>query len=343
MWQIVGHSRAVSYLRKCLETGSLAHAYLFIGTSHIGKMQLAINMAQALNCRGAEPPCSECDSCQKIAQGKHVDVQILCVGGDLEKDAPGDKSEISIEQIRRMQRAASLPPFEGKYKLFIIDKAELLSLEAANCLLKILEEPFEKVFFLILAKTTKTIPTTVISRCQKIKLVPLSLDEVEKALIEVYGVPKQKAEVLSALSQGCIGWAISASKDEKLLESYFEDRDAILDMIHADYGERFIYATHLADQYKKNRENTQELLKVWINIWRDILLIKIGLNKAITNIDIKKKLEQLSMNMNLCDIRYFIREIQKGIINLRSNVNARLAIEVMMMNIPERTKVKEGS
>ncbi len=343
MWQIVGQSRAVSYLKKCLETSSLAHAYLFIGPSHIGKMQLAINMAQVLNCRGNEPPCSECDSCQKIAQGKHADIQILCVDSALEKDKPGNKSEISIEQIRQIQRAASLPPFEGKYKLFIIDGAELLSLEAANCLLKTLEEPFEKILFLLLAKTTETIPTTVLSRCQKIKLMPLSVDEVEKALINMYGVQKQKARVLSALSQGCIGWAISASKDEKLLESYYEDRDAILDMIHADYGERFMYATHLADQYKGNREITQEMLKVWIDVWRDILLIKTGLNKAITNIDIQKRLEQLSRDMNLYDIRYFIRDIQEAIINLRSNVNARLAIEIMMMNIPERTKVKGGS
>ncbi|UCE97147.1 MAG: DNA polymerase III subunit delta' [Dehalococcoidia bacterium] len=343
MWQIVGQSKVVSYFKKCLETGLLAHAYLFIGPHHVGKMQLAINVAQALNCQEDKPPCSECNSCQKIAQGKHVDVQVLSVDSNLEKNKSTNKAEIGIEKIRQIQRAANLPPFEGKYKLFIIDGADLLSLEAANCLLKTLEEPYNKVLFLLLAKTTKTVPPTVISRCQQLTLMPLAVDEAEKALIDLHGVQKQKARLLSTLSKGCIGWAISTLKDKKLLEHYYEDREVILDMIHADYEERFIYATRLADQYKRNREITQEVLKGWVEIWRDILLIKTGINKAITNIDIQKRLEQLSRDMNLCDIRYFINDILVTMINLRKNVNARLAIEAMMMNIPERAQVKGGS
>ena len=135
MWQVVGHRRAVSLLRRGLEKGTLAHAYLFTGPPRVGKMALALNLAQALNCEAAEPPCSRCPSCLKIASAKHADVQIIALTSAADADDAKTRAEISIDQIRQLQHSASLPPFEGRYKVFIIDGAELLSIGAANCLL----------------------------------------------------------------------------------------------------------------------------------------------------------------------------------------------------------------
>ncbi|UCG54481.1 MAG: DNA polymerase III subunit [Dehalococcoidia bacterium] len=343
MWQVIGQQRVVSLLKKGIEKGSPANAYLFIGPPHVGKMKLAINTAQAMNCQGNEPPCLECDSCQKIAQGKHVDVHIISMDSNFKDDETKHRAEISIEQIRRIQHAASLPPFEGKYKLFIINGADFLSLEAANCLLKTLEEPCRQVCFILLAKNIKTIPATVISRCQKLELTPVSVVEVERELVDNYAVETQRARVLSALSKGSIGWAISACRNEELLEHYRENRSVILDIINEDFEERFSYAARLAGQFNKNRYIVLELLNIWVDIWRDLLLVKTGLTKAITNIDIKKRLEQLGRDLDLYDIRRFILEIQETINNLRRNTNARLALEVMMMNIPKRKKEKRGS
>jgi DNA polymerase-3 subunit delta' len=342
MWQVIGQPRVVSLLKKSLERGLLAHAYLFIGPPHVGKMKLATNMAQAMNCQGNEAPCLECNSCQKIAQGKHVDIQILSMVSSFIEDEARNRTEISIEQIRQIQHAASLPPFEGKYKIFIIDGAEFLSLEAANCLLKTLEEPYRQVLFILLAKNIKTIPATLISRCQKLELMPISVDEVEKELKDNYGIETKRARMLSALSQGCIGWAISACRNEELLEHYREDRDTILDIISEDHEERFIYAARLAGQFNKKREIVLELLNIWVNVWRDLLLIKTGFSKTITNLDIQKRLEQLSRDMDLRDIRRFISEVQEAINNLRRNANARLVLEAMMMNIPKVIKEKKG-
>ena len=156
MWSVIGQTRAVSLLQRSLERGSLAHAYLFVGPAHVGKMTLALNLAQALNCAAAEPPCGQCLSCQKIASAKHADVQIVGLNRDGDSDEPRPRAEISIDQIRQVQHSASLPPFEGRHKVFIIDGAELLSTEAANCLLKTLEEPVGKVIFL-LTKDTREI------------------------------------------------------------------------------------------------------------------------------------------------------------------------------------------
>src|SRR3989338_6335560 len=103
VWQVVRQNRAVSLLQRSLETGSLAHAYLFIGKAHVGKMTLALNLAQALNCQAAEPPCGQCAACQKIASAKHADVQIIGLSRDRDSDEARPRAEISIEQIRRVQ------------------------------------------------------------------------------------------------------------------------------------------------------------------------------------------------------------------------------------------------
>src|SRR3989304_2552198 len=101
MWQVIGQTRAVSLLQRGLETGSLAHAYLFVGLAHVGKMTLALNLAQALNCAATEPPCGECVSCQKIASVKHADVQIVGLSRDGDSAEARPRAEISIDQIRQ--------------------------------------------------------------------------------------------------------------------------------------------------------------------------------------------------------------------------------------------------
>ncbi len=151
MWQVVGQDRVISLLQRSLEKKALAHAYLLVGPPHVGKMTLALDLAKAINCDAAAPPCGECTACRRIASGKHADVQIIGLAGDGDSAEARSQTEISIDQIRQMQHSACLPPFEGRYKVFIIEGAELLSNEAANCLLKTLEEPEEKIVFLLLA------------------------------------------------------------------------------------------------------------------------------------------------------------------------------------------------
>jgi DNA polymerase-3 subunit delta' len=167
MWQIIGQDRILSSLRRGLEGGTLAHAYLLVGPPHVGKMTLARDLARAVNCGEAGPPCGECAACQKISVGKHADVQMIGLYGGAEARS---RTEIGIDQIREVQHAASLPPFEGKCRVFIIDGAEYLSTEAANSLLKTLEEPAASVVFVLLTTSDRRLPATVVSRCQRLEL-----------------------------------------------------------------------------------------------------------------------------------------------------------------------------
>jgi DNA polymerase-3 subunit delta' len=173
--------------------------------------------------------------------------------------------------------------------------------------------------------------------------MPLSADEVEQELISRWDVEAQKAKLLARLCQGCIGWAISASRNDELLRRYCEERDSILDIMYCGYEERFAYAAQLARQFNQRREITLDVLKLWQDLWRDLMLIKNGFKEAIINIDIEERLSRLSEETDLSDIRHFIENIQQAMQNLRRNANPRLALEVLMMDIPARKRERIGS
>ena len=340
MWQIIGQTRAVSLLQHSLEAGTLAHAYLLIGPPHVGKMTLAKNLAQALNCEAKERPCLKCTACEKIAAGNHADVQVI---GLAQNQDSAEAKLIGIDQIKDVQHSASLPPFEGKHKVFIIDGAELLSIEAANCLLKTLEEPNDKMTFILLTVNDKLLPATVVSRCQRLELPPLSTSEAAQALADRQGIDNERARLLAGLSHGCLGWAIAAAEDDSLIQKRDEELKRMLDVIRAEFEERFSYVNQLAGQFSQNRGAVYEILDLWLDYWRDLMLVKVGCHDMITNIDRKDELAEMAGGYRLAQIKSFINSIQAAAEQLRQNANPRLALEVLMIDIPRKEGGGEGS
>jgi DNA polymerase-3 subunit delta' len=299
-------------------------------------MTMALNLAEALNCEAVERPCGVCTSCQRIELAKHADVQIIGLSQNGDSAEVSSQTEISIDQIREMQHSSTLPPFEGNYKVFIIDGAELLSSEAANCLLKTLEEPIGKLVFILLTTNDRLLPTTVVSRCQRLELFPLAAGELEAALCSRWSIEQQRAKLLARLSHGCLGWAVSATYGDVLLQWRAEKLDRLLNIIDADYEERFTYVTQLVALFRKSREMVQEILDLWLDWWRDLMLVKADCVDSIINVDLETTLVKIAGGYSLVKIRAFIDSIQAAGEQLRQNVNPQLVLEVLMLNIPER-------
>jgi DNA polymerase-3 subunit delta' len=340
MWQIIGQSRPISLLRHSLKATTLAHAYLFIGPPHIGKMTLALHLAQALNCEATEPPCRECTTCQKISMINHADVQVI--GLTRNEDATEAKL-ISIDQIKELQHSASLPPFEGKKKVYIINSAELMSIDAANCLLKTLEEPPQGVTIILLTKNDRLLPTTVVSRCQRLELTPLSKEDISGALVENYGVEPQKAKLLAGFSHGCPGWALAALQDESLLQHRRDEIDRIIEVMNATYEERFAFIAPLAARFNQDRNSVYEILGVWLDYWHDLLLVKLGCRDMITNIDRSNELEDSAEGYRLDQIESYITKIREAAEQLQQNANPRLTLEVLMLDMPGKERGSKTS
>jgi DNA polymerase-3 subunit delta' len=327
MWQVIGHERAIALLSNSIKTSKISHAYLFAGPRHVGKMTVAMNLAQALNCLGEDKPCGSCASCQRIAEGKHADIQIVGTNG---------RTEISIDQIREMEHSATLRPFEGLNRVFIIDCAESLSIEAANCLLKTLEEPPPQVQIILLSANERMLLPTIRSRCQKLELRPLPVSLVEETLIDRWEVAPVQAKLLARLSAGCLGWAINALRDNQILNQRSEQLSSLLNLAAGNQTERLSYASLLASQYSKKKGTVKELLHLWVDWWRDLLLICANCRDCVKNIDLEDSLHHEAKLYDLPNIKVFIDNLQQTIDALDHNANPRLALEVLMLNIPQR-------
>ena len=333
---MIGQSKTVDLLRRSLESGRLSHAYLFAGQPHVGKMTLAVNLAQALNCDSEERPCGKCRSCLRIAAGNHPDVQVVGRLAATEPGESGTKKEIVIDQIRELQRIASLQPYEGRHRVFIVDGAEYLNDEAANCSLKLLEEPPPKVLFILLTANDGRLLPTIVSRCQRVELFPLPAPAIEQALRESWQVEAEKARVLSRLCRGGIGWAVSAARNEKIFQERGFKLGELIDLGDASLDQRFSFAGRLASQYARSRDAAGEVLRLWLEWWRDVLLVKEGCAQFIINVDKEEALRSRAEGYSLAAIRGFIEAIRAASEQLEQNANPRLVLEVLMLNIPDR-------
>ena len=225
MWRIAGHDEAVTLLSRSLEKEKLSHAYLFAGPPRVGKATLAMILAQGVNCLAdaVERPCGECSQCLRIAAGQHPDVQVV----DLASAQSPTRREIGIDQVREVQRAAALKPFEGRRRVFIFPDAPSLSTEASNALLKLLEEPPDSVLLLLLTTQADAILPTIRSRCQLVELGRLPVEVIAGELALSRGVAQDEAEVprQAVRRQHWLGDGSSLERPE-VLQEYTDELEA---------------------------------------------------------------------------------------------------------------------
>jgi len=321
MWQVVGHEWAVDLLKRALARERVAHAYLLTGPPQIGKRSLALNFAQALNCLHEEKPCGQCLACSKIAHGHHPDVQVI----------EGEGGTIKIDQMRALRREAALSPLEARWKVYIIRQMEQATTEAANCLLKTLEEPPPHVVLVLTASEAEALLPTIVSRCQVLNLRPLTTETVQQALQERWGVDDvERAQLLSRLSGGRPGWAVAASQNAAILKQRQKHLDDMLTLMGHGRVERLDYAQKLS----RTPEAAQELLHLWLSWWRDLLLAASGSSTGIINVDREDTLKAQAQRYSLGQVREFVEALRTAIWQLEHHANTRLTLEVLLLSLP---------
>ena len=334
MWQVTGQDHILRRLEASLGQGGPAHAYLLVGPPHVGKMTLALNLAQSVNClRGPGAPCGECGQCVRIARRLHSDVRIVSVNRS--GAASQTRTAIGIDDVKEVSRQVNLKPFEGACSVIIFDHADSMSEEAANALLKTLEEPPPQVLIILLTSNEEELLSTVRSRCQRLSLLPLAKTEFEAYLTAEHQAGVEEADRLARLSRGCLGWAVKALNGaDGLLERRAEELDRLAAVCRSDLKTRFDFANELANLFYRDRNAVKESLFLWLRWWRDLLLIKEGGEEYVGNTDRLDELTLQATRLTTGQIVAFIKRLGETLDALDKNASARLALEVLMLDLP---------
>ena len=313
-----GQNSAVSYLKASLKNNRISHAYIFSGPDGVGKHLAAVSFAKALNCPSpvSGSGCDKCSSCRKIDSLSHPDIFIL--------KPEEEGSSIKIEGVRAIIKDAYLKPFEAHKKVYIIEGAEYMKHEAANALLKTLEEPPADSIIILLTENTKKLFHTIVSRCQVIKFFPLKLKEAEEILTKEHSLSQADAHTLAHLSGGRLGEALKFKEDD-----IFIKRSLLINKILSDSKADFDFD----DIPKEDVRIYLDMILAW---YRDMLNIKAGApDYMLVNIDKKDIISNEAGKISFDRIEDIIDSAISAIMQISQNANQKLVMSVLGMKIKQ--------
>lgn len=320
----MGHDRAVAGLERLITEGRLPHALLLTGPNGVGKTTLGLDLARVLNCVGSNPPCGECIHCRQITAGSHPDVEII--------ERPDGKESISIEQVRTLRDAAALRPFQGRQKVAIIAGAEYLTPQAADALLKTLEEPQAQLTLILTAAHADSLPETVVSRCRVVALRSVPAEVIADRL-RGGGTGSTEAERIARLSRGNMGWALGAASQAKQVaaqEEMVARLSALLDLAPAA---RIDLAESLAAD-RKDRNAVRRALEVLSHLGRDLLLLHFGLAPRLAYGGEVEVLSRQAGRVDAQSLSTYLQGVRLAMDRIDRNVDPRLTLEALFLSAP---------
>ncbi|MCY3630907.1 MAG: DNA polymerase III subunit delta' [Bacteroidetes bacterium] len=361
---IIGQGKVVELLRRSVDSGRVAHAYLFHGMEGTGKRAVALAFARELQCEGcngSEP----CTSCRQAAQLEHPDIHVLIpepsdakprdvaeriallaedpyaavdfvraptLGSG--KNAPGKLKQAfySVERINlHLRQQMMMRPLRGRYRIAIITDADTIREQAANTFLKLLEEPGPDTLFILTTSRKDLLLQTILSRCQHVAFDNLSPDMISRALRERKGIEMGLAEIVANMSQGSYLRALELTQSEELRR----DRDRVLTFLRLAFTERFVQQTNLiAEISQSSRDRIRNLLRLLLSWIRDVALYReIGEDAPITNRDQKQEISKFSQNLQSADLDAMSCLIEEALLLSESNVNTTLLLMNLSMNL----------
>ncbi|MCR5001141.1 MAG: DNA polymerase III subunit delta' [Lachnospiraceae bacterium] len=323
---IIGQDHIKEHLKSAIESKKVSHAYIIHGEKNAGKEFIAETFAMALECEdeSSTEPCMECHSCKQAITRNHPDIITLI------HEKPGT---IGVEDIRKsIVSDVSVRPYNGKWKIYLINDAEKMSVQAQNALLKTLEEPPDYVVIMLLTSNISALLPTIISRSTVLNMRPVDDKTVRKYLMERIHVPDYQADICVAFARGNIGKAKHLATSEDF-DNIKNDAVRVLKYAHEMEMSEFVSALNQISAYKINIEDYLDILLIW---YRDVLMFKAtgDLDSLVFKEEIRSIRERAGRSSYEA-VERIIEAIEKTKVRLKANVNFELAMELLLLAIKE--------
>lgn len=317
---ICGYESVKEHMKNAIREKRPAHAYIISGPRYSGKKTLTQTFAAALLCeKGGESPCMECISCKQVVSGNHP---------DLINVIPTKTIAISINDIReQLIDTISIAPYKSNYKIYIIDEAETMHVEAQNSLLKTLEEPPEYAVIILTAASKQKLIPTVLSRCVNLDLRPLDEKQIIDYLMKKKQAVDYQARMAAAISGGNLGKAIKLVGDPEFMELQNSVLDLLVRVKDCEPAELMEMAKKISD----NKQNLEDLFDIMLLWYSDVLLYKATADANSVRFtervhDLRRASEQLNYDV----VQNIIETIEKSKQRIAANVDTEIVLELLL-------------
>ena len=322
---LLGQEKAKILLGRSLVTGRTPHAYLFRGPEGVGKQLFARVLAATLNCRQriAGTACGSCTSCRKFRSGNHPDFVVI----------RPEQGSIKIDRIRELIKSLSYPPYESATRVVLLEDIHTMRREAANSLLKTLEEPPENNLLILTVASSKTILSTIASRCQTVPFFPLSRKDTVKILLE-QGMEEKTAMLLARLSEGSPGRALLFRQTE-MVETLEKVITVVVDSSAAGDSQvgLLLQMAEVMAGLKENLVPFLGLLRIWI---RDALVFCLGQEQGDRAVETSRWTgEDWLGNRSPEELFTKLGAIDRAEQELGRNCNRTLVCEILLFRLQE--------
>ena len=321
--EIWGNALQMEHLKRAAAGGRISHAYLFLGGAGAGKRLIANTFAKALQCEqgGGEVPCDACRSCRAFDGGNHPDVIYV----------RGEKKTLGVDEVReQIIETVDLKPYRYDRKIYIIEKADTMTAQAQNALLKTLEEPPAYAVFLLLAERAEAFLQTILSRVVTMRVRPLSEREVADYLMRKAALSNEESRIYAAYAQGRIGQALELMEDVSFGNMRQEILEKLEKLPEMPEGEAYLLAKEW--EAYKNDLRFLDIMELW---YRDLLAAKsLREERYLIQKDRKEAIFRCAKEpaQRLAKKAAAVRRARQ---RLAQNANFRLTLEVMLMECKE--------
>ncbi len=321
---LLGHEKAKTLLLQAASKNKIGHAYLFRGPDGVGKKRAALTLGAYLNCKSPleNDACGRCASCRKYNSFNHPDLLIISPDG----------AAIKIAQVRALKHQLTFAPLEAKTRVVILEDIHTMRKEAANSLLKTLEEPAPNNLLILTADQAGTVLPTILSRCQIIPFGSLDYNDIAQVLMHQNDVEESQALALASVAEGSIGRA-KFLWQENLLAFRREVVEQLLLGEH-DKAETIAQIFRFSEKAAALKENTTEflaLLRLW---YRDLVLITAGApESSAANKDLSFLIQDAQKRCSLAQLNKRLQRIDRAERQLLRNCNRTLVLETLFFDL----------